>query len=180
MQTIQQKLRFVAGGAALVALGVAAGWLLAAERTWILPPLPLYASATDSTDSFVVATGAVGEETEGVFFLDALSGDLQCTAFNPTARAFNVWFARNVAADLQLDVTKRPRYLMVTAQIRSTRLLGQQGTGGGIVYVVDAASGKFAAYGVPWRDDLFNSGRPQQGDLVLLHVGSARTATVRE
>ena len=85
----------------------------------------------------------------------------------------------NVAADMQLEATKRPRYLMVCAQLRSARRLGPA-TGTGIVYVVEANSGKFAAYGVPWRHDLFVSGRPQQGELLLLQVGSARTAPVRD
>lgn len=146
---------------------------------WELPVMELRASATDSTETFAVATGAVAGDVEGIFFLDSLSGDLQCTVFNPTARQFNSVFVRNVMADLQLDATKKPRFLLVTGDIREARRSNLQ-VGGALVYVVEANSGNFAAYAVPWQRNLFVSGRPQQGELLLLQVGSARTAAVRD
>ncbi|HEY6563793.1 MAG TPA: hypothetical protein VIY86_04815, partial [Pirellulaceae bacterium] len=52
-----------------------------------------------------------------------------------------------------------------------------QSIGGCLVYVVDATSGAYAAYAIPWRRDLFASGRAQVGDLALLRVGSVKELT---
>ncbi len=146
-----------------------------------LPEELLYASATDSTDKFVVATGPVEAGLEGVFFLDPLSGDLQCTVFNPRAGIFNALFRRNVLVDLKVDKEKRPRFLMVTGLVSSKRQVGLiQSTGGCIAYVVEANSGKYAAYAVPWRSDLASRGQPQANELMLLTAGNVRTAAIRE
>ena len=143
-----------------------------------VPTIPLHATASAVSENLVIATGLVSDDIEALFVLDGLSGDLQCTAYSPAARQFNVLFRRNVIADLQLDVTKKPEFLMVTGELASVRR--SQPIGQCLVYVVEANSGKFAAYTVPWRRDLFVSGRPQQGELLLLQAGNVRTAAVRE
>ena len=172
--------------ALLTGVGFAVGMLVAgfgagrgSELT--IPESLLYASATDSTDKFVVATGPVEPGLEGVFFLDPLSGDLQCTVFNPRAGVFNSVFRRNVLADLQVQKDKRPRFLMVTGLISNKRQTGLvQSTGGCIAYIVESTSGKYAAYAVPWRSDLANRGTPQVNELILLASGNVRTAAIRE
>lgn len=171
-------------GAALLGLvmvmgGLATGWI-APRLELLLPVTQLQASSSDGSDNFVVATGIMSSEIEGVFFLDALSGDLQCTVFNPVSGGFNPPFVRNVAADLQIEAGKKPRYLMVTGHLRSARRPTKTGFAECAVYVVEANSGKFAAYTAPWQDSMFRSGRAQMGELVLLGVGSVRTAAVRE
>ena len=85
-----------------------------------------------------------------------------------------------IAADLQIEAGKKPRYLMVTGHMRAARRPTKTGFAECAVYVVEANSGKFAAYTVPWLDTMFRSGRVQMGELVLLGVGSVRTAAVRE
>ena len=168
----------------LLGLGVVVGALV---TQWFQPRLELFlpvselqASASDGSDNFVVATGIMSSEIEGVFFLDTLSGDLQFTIFNPVAAAFNPPYVRNVASDLQIEAGKKPRYLMVTGHMRAARRPMKTGFAECAVYVVEANSGKFAAYTVPWQDTMFRSGRAQMGELVLLGVGSVRTAAVRE
>lgn len=168
------------GALALACFGY---WLGAAERVaWNLPSTPIYASATDSGEDLVIATGAIVDKVEGLFALDALSGDLQCTVFNPTSGAFNATFRRNVMGDLGLDAVKNPRFLMVTGGIQSIRRASRSGhqLAACLVYVVEANSGNFAIYAVPWRLEQFNSGRAQQDQLVLVQSGSMRTAAVRE
>ncbi|MEM7313406.1 MAG: hypothetical protein AAF497_09665 [Planctomycetota bacterium] len=101
--------------ALLTGIGFAVGMLVAgfgngSGSELMVPESLLYASATDSTDKFVVATGPVEPGLEGVFFLDPLSGDLQCTVFNPRAGVFNSVFRRNVLADF-------PRYGLATAKL---------------------------------------------------------------
>ena len=167
-------------GLVLAAVMLVIGWSFGRlNSTLNLPITTLHAAASDSTENVVIATGLVTEEIEGLFALDGLSGDLQCTVFNPNAQQFNTVFRTNVVADLQLDATKNPRFLMVTGNIETMRRSNRQ-VGGCLVYVVEASSGHFAAYAVPWRRDMFLSGRPQAGDLVLLQRGSIRTAVVRE
>ena len=41
------------------------------------PQTPLHATATDRSDTFAIATGAVDDDTEAVYFLDFLTGDLR-------------------------------------------------------------------------------------------------------
>jgi len=161
-------------------VGVAVTGLLF-PSTLILPSSELQAAATDSNDKFVVATGMIDNGLEGVFLLDSLTGDLRCTVFSPRAAGFNALFKRNVTADLQLGQDKRPEFLLVTGQISLGRFQGISGQSGGCVaYVVEANSGRFAAYAVPWRGDLFSRGQPQAADLVMLHVGDVRAAAVRD
>ena len=143
------------------------------------PARPIYASATDSTDDLAIATGIIADDVEGFFALDGLTGDLQCLVFNPQSQNFNAIFRRNVLADLQIDAAKNPRFLMTTGNVvswrRSTLYLAAS-----IVYVTETASGRFAAYAIPWRRDLYASGRPQQGEFMLVQTGTVRTAAVRE
>ena len=141
--------------------------------------LPLFAASADSADDVVVATGRVADDVEGLFVLDGLSGDLQCTVFNPASNAFNTIFRKNVLPDLQLNATKNPRFLMVTGEVMGMRR-GAQQVGASMVYVVEASSGRFAAYAIPWNRSAFMSGQAQQGPFILLQAGSIRTAAVRE
>ena len=176
---------FLAGLAGLlVGIGVAVGAILCVglspQLQLQLPVTHLQAASTDGTDNFVVATGTLSPDVEGVFLLDAMSGDLQFTIFNPTNAAFNPPYLRNVARDLEIEAGKKPRYLMVTGYLRNSRRPGNQNVAECAVYIVEATSGKFAAYTVPWQENLFRSGRPQMGELVLLGVGSVRTAAIRE
>lgn len=167
---------------ALVCFGYWLGAGPTGKVAWNLPSTPIYASATDSSEDLVIATGSMVDKVEGLFALDALSGDLQCTVFNPTSSVFNTAFRRNVLGDLGLDAAKNPRFLMVTGGIQSIRRASRSGhqLGACLVYVVEANSGNFAVYAVPWRRELFDSGRPQQDELVLVQSGSMRTAAVRE
>ncbi len=147
--------------------------------SWRLPEIPIAATATDSSEDIVIATGNLAEGVEGFFALDGLSGDLGCTVYNPSSRAFNTTFRRNVIADLQIGATKNPKFMMVTGTVAGMRRSSQP-IASSLVYVVDSTSGRFAVYAVPWRRDLFSSGRAQQGELVLVQAGSVRTAAIRE
>ncbi len=158
------------------------GWWIghgAPVSTLSFPARPVFAASSDSTDDLSIATGLVAEDVEGFFALDGLSGDLQCTVYNSNAQSFNVIFRRNTLADLQIDATKSPRFVMTTGTVEPWRR-GGRNIGSSFIYVAEATSGRFAAYAVPWRRELFVSGRPQQGELVLIQTGSVRTAVVRE
>ena len=173
---------FTVGALTVASTRLASSWQHPSDGTQIpWPYRALHASATDSSESFVVATGLVEVGVEAIFFLDALSGDLQCTVYNPRARQFNALFKRNILADLQLEQGKRPQFLLVTGEISKGRYsdFGAQAASC-LTYVVEANSGRFAAYAVPWNPNQFSRGQAQAGEMLLLQVGTARTAAVRE
>lgn len=160
-------------GALGVLGGIALGMSIRASHSAPIEIWRVPASATDAGEDITMATGAVSDDIEGVFFLDSITGRLVCSVFNPAASAFNSIYQRNVAADMQLEAMQKPKYLLVTGQLNAPRR-SSQAVGNCVVYVLETTTSKFAAYAVPWRTDLFASGRPQVGSLLLLHVGLAR------
>ena len=77
-----------------------------------LPPM-LAASAT-ATDTMAIATGPISNDVEGIFFLDFLTGRLQCLVFYPRTGTFGARFAVDVAP--HLGSGKNSKFLMVTGQ----------------------------------------------------------------
>lgn len=180
------RIRYVAMALGAVGLLVGFGFFLGAGLSphltglsWPLPATPLYATAAVNGDSMAVATGLIDEDVEGLFALDFLTGELSCTVLSPRTGKFNAVFRTNIARDLPVNRQKSPQYLLVTGMTSFTRGVALARPGLSVVYVVDANTGNFAAYGVPWRRDFSKSGRPQAGTLTLLDMGSARTAPVR-
>ena len=178
--------RFTTGllAGALLGLAVAAGVILVVlvrpETTLFLPQQMAYATASDSSQTMVAATGQIDENAEGLFTLDFLTGELYCTVLSHRLGKFNARFRANVIRDLGLDKDKTPRYLMVTGRVDFPRGAGTARAAQSVVYVIDGNSGKFAAYGIPWRKELASQGRPQAGALLLLDGGDARMAAIRQ
>jgi len=164
-------------------VGWGAGWWSShwnGSSVLSLGSLPLDAVSTDSSDLFAVATGPVGSDVEGVFFLDSITGELQCLVMHRRAiggiAQFVAQYKKNVFEDLNLQGGngKKVRLLMVTGVgnfIGSNRnmRLGQS-----VVYVVDAGSGKFVAYGIPWSSTAYAAGQPQGGPFITMAAGSIR------
>ncbi len=137
----------------------------------------LQAATGDSSDKFCMATGKVSDSAEGVFLLDGLTGDLQCLVPYTRSATFGGIFKTNVFNDLKVQRSKTPRFLMVTGEANFT---GNNRPGNCIVYIVDASTGNYAAYGVPWNRQMETAGRPQQGLLLGMTSGQARNITIRE
>ncbi len=184
MHITQNKtvLAFVAGTAVGLLVGV--GMLIGAMATrqsagnngfFPLPETMLHAAATDSTENFAVATGPIDENAEGVFLLDSLTGDLQCTVLNFRTAKFTSFFRTNVLKDLGVE-GKKPEFLLVTGVVQF-RTGGTTRPARCVAYVVDATTGRYAAYGVPWST---NQNRPLIGALGLLDIQDARTAAIRQ
>lgn len=164
-------------GAACIAGGVAIGSLL----TRGVPPIMVNATATQSHDNFVVATGMVGKGLEAVFFLDFLTGDLKATVVDERRGGFNAFYEYNIAADFNLGTVKNPKYLMVTGLALDARGRGAGSQlGQSIVYIVEATSGQVAAYGLPWSPSHAASGKPQRGTFIPLAKSSLRNTFVRD
>ena len=137
----------------------------------------LQAATGDSSDKFCLATGKVSDSAEGVFLLDGLTGDLQCLVPYTRLGTFGGIFKTNVFNDLKVQRSKTPRFIMVTGEASFS---GNNRPGNCIVYIVDASTGNYAAYGVPWNRQMETAGRPQQGQLLGMTSGQARNITIRE
>lgn len=160
--------RFVwMGGGVLLGLVLGGFW----------PDSPAHAVATSQIDSFSVCTAPIDGQDEGIFFLDYLTGDLKGAALNPNTRTFTTTFGVNVAQGLGVDVTKNPRYLLVSGMANFRGNAGATRMGNSVLYVAELTSGKVAAYGIP-----FIQNRAQASGaapLVLLDVGMFRQVQVR-
>jgi len=156
-------------------IGVVVGMGL--SRFW--PQTPLHATATDRYDTFAIATGAVDTEVEAIYFLDFLTGDLRAAVLGNQTGKFTAFYQYNILADLGVDPSKNPRYLMVTGLSDIRRGAARMRPSRAAVYVAEITSGKVAAYAIPWDQQSHASGRPTKGTLIPLDVTRFRTAAVR-
>lgn len=154
-------------------------WRQGAESSmFALPEIPLHATATDNNGSFAAATNLIDEDAEGLYLLDCVTGQLQCVVLNHRTAKFNALFQANVALDLGLGESgKNAKLLLVTGNV-NFRGSANARPASSVAYVIDSTSGKYAAYGVPWRRDVANQGRAQSAPMALLHVGSARAPNI--
>lgn len=158
---------------------LAAGYWLGRHQS---PPaqIEILNAATAATGTnMAVATGAVSDDAEGVFFLDFLTGDLQCLVYYPRTGAFGAKFYANVLAQLPSS-GKNSQYLLVTGGAVSSRAGVGARPGNSLVYVTDATSGNFAAFAVPWDRTAEGGSRPQSGPLVFVGGGPVRNYQVRD
>ncbi|MGA2620084.1 MAG: hypothetical protein ABSF26_20905 [Thermoguttaceae bacterium] len=157
-------------------LGLAGGMFLAVlVFAGLWPNTPLHAVATDKIDTFGIATGPVDEFCEAIYFLDYLTGDLKAVVIGRMRNAATGWgvqgfYARNVMADLNVDATKNPRFVMVTG----TADLMRGGRGGAIqpsrsvLYVAEVTTGGAAAYAIPWNPNAHVQMQYVEAPLVLI------------
>jgi len=139
------------------------------SANWSLPSV-IDASAAVTSEKYSVATGFVGE-AEGFFVLDHNSGLLQCSVMYPRLQKFNALFSVNVN-DALGSGSKGGAFLMLTGQAdfqnSSTRPIAST-----LVYVLNTATGNYAAYAIPFDRTALNAGRPQQAPMVLMGTGQA-------
>jgi hypothetical protein len=140
------------------------------------PHTPLHAVATDRAETYGMATGAIDQEVEAVYFLDFLTGDLKALVLGKQAMTFSGFFERNVGADLGFDMQKPRKFMMVTGLVNMRRSGGQRTFSGSVCYVAEVTSGKVAAYAVPWSPNMHSAGQAQSGPLALVGLAPFRTA----
>lgn len=144
------------------------------------PPFPavLDATAAVSSDRFSIATGPVSDEAEGFFVLDHSTGILQCRVFSPRSEGFAAAFTANIGESLGAG-GKGGSFLMVTGAADMTR--GRRGTqlAPTLVYVLNTATGNYAAFGVPFDRQAVATGRPQGGVLLPMGIGTAAVVPQR-
>lgn len=135
-------------------------------RNRIHPDL-LSATSTHGGTNMAVCTAAVGDDAEGFFTLDYLTGDLRGWVYYPKQGAFGGMFATNVIP--QLGQSKNPEYLLVSGYTAPARLGGNVKLAQSLIYVVDTRSGYFAAYTAPWNSTLESSaGAPQSAQMIFV------------
>ncbi len=142
-------------------------------------PATVDATAAASSDKFSIATGAVGDEAEGLFVLDHNSGLLQCSVMYPRLGKFLGMFTINVGEALATS-GKGGTYIMVTGFADFPRASNRAIGANTIIYVLNTATGDYAAYAIPFDRVAQTAGRAQQGALVLLATGQANPVIDRD
>jgi hypothetical protein len=151
-------------------------WGRTERRPWSALELSQVSSAAAGSN-MAVATGQVSDEAEGVFFLDFLTGDLQCLVYYPRQGAFGARYYTNVQAQIP-GSGKDAQYLMVTGNAVSSRTSSNLKPANCLVYITDVNSGMFAAYTVPWSKTAESSSQAQGGPLLFVGGGPIRNYKV--
>jgi len=165
----------------LMGVGVMIGAMIAvplARTPSIEFPGVLNATATDSTSTMAIATGPIDGEVEGLFVLDFLTGELQCSVLNPRTGTLGGLYKHNVVLDLGVEQGKQPKYLMVTGAANFRVSGGNVRPAASIVYVADANTGRYAAYMLPWDRQAQSYNFAQMNPMILLGTGDARQLQV--
>ncbi|MDM4014923.1 hypothetical protein [Roseiconus lacunae] len=135
---------------------------------WNLPALNATAAVT--SEKFSMATGLISSDAEGLFVLDHNSGLLQCSVVYPRLGKFLGLFTVNVQ-DV-LGSGKGTGYMMATGLVDAPSS-NNNPVASSVIYVLNTSTGMYACYYIPFNRTFLNSGKPQQGSLVLLSTGSA-------
>ena len=142
---------------------------------------PLHAVATDRQDNFAIATVPLNEDQEAIVFLDFLTGDLKATLFNTVKSpvpTVGVIYTKNILADLGIDATKSPKFLMVSGRLQ-LRPQGNLMFGGSVIYVAEINSGKVGVYAMPYNNTALQQAQDATGQFTTVYVGPFRQAVVR-
>ncbi len=141
-------------------------------------PTTIDATGAVTSEKYSIATGIVSEEAEGFFVLDHNSGLIQCSVFYPRVGKFLGTFTGN-AGELVGAGGKGGGYMMVTGNADMTR--GGRGAhvAPTLVYVLNTATGNFAAFAVPFNRQAAVTGQPQQAPLIPMGTGTASVIPTR-
>jgi len=156
-------------------IGLCVGLLLSG----VFPHTPLHATSNDRYDDFAIATGAVDDTTEAIYFLDFLTGDLKAAAVGPL-RKFVALYQTNIRNDLGGDASKSSRYMMITGMgpdVRGSRGNARPATA--MLYIANCSNGRIGAYNFFWDKNAINAGKTISGQIMLIPpVWPARTAVI--
>lgn len=173
-------MRWAGNRTSAAAMAAALGLGLLAGRFW--PERHVQAVATDRYENFAMATGPVDEDMEAVFFLDFLTGELTGAVLSPQHGRFNSFYRHNVLADLGIDTTSNPRFLMVTGVSDFRQAPGSARVAQTAVYVAELTSGRMVAYTIPWLPERQANVTAPQGpfNFIRLDVLQFRNVVVRD
>lgn len=128
---------------AWLAIGMVAGICL--SHFW--PNEPAMAVVTDRNAKFALATAEIaqGGQTEAIFTLDFLTGQLRGAVLNSRTASFTHAYFRNVNEDFNLDPSLQPFYTIVSGRC-TLPSRGRASTAQSVVYVAELTTGKVIAY----------------------------------
>ncbi len=148
-------------------------WFGTAQKNDDLVLPPILAATAGHSETMAVATGLISNDAEGIFFLDFITGQLQCIVYYPRQQTFGAHYFTNVNANLPAG-GKNKKYLLSTGLTIPQQLGAGAIPGRSLVYVTDVNTGFFAAYAVPWDRSAEPSGRYQAGPLIFAGGGQIR------
>ena len=161
------------------AVWLAAGLIVGLAVGGLWPHTPLHAVATDRAETFAIATGAVDDETEAIYFLDFLTGQLRAAVLGYQTGRFMAFYEHNVLEDLAVEPGRRPQFLMVTGLVDLQRGVARMRPSRSVVYVAEVNSGRIAAYAIPWSPSAHRAGQTFSGGFIPLDATQFRTAPIR-
>ncbi len=165
----------------LVGVGMVIGVLYGIQYRTANIPFPatiLNATASHGGKTMALATGPIHQDVEGLFVLDFLTGELQCSVLNPRTGQLGGLYRHNVVQDLGVEAGKQPSYLMVTGVANMRNSAGNFTPAKSVVYVADANTGAYAAYLLPWNRAASQYNFAQANPMILMGRGSARSIVV--
>lgn len=127
-------------------IGLVAGLAIA----FVWPHEHAAAVVGDRNDKFAMVTAQfdVTDFVEGVFVLDFLTGQLRGSVMDPRTGKFTVLYARNVAADFQVNPNEPGTYAIVSGRTNLTAQGGFQ-PASSCIYIAELTSGKVVGYSFP-------------------------------
>lgn len=143
-----------------------------------LPDNAIHATATHGVDNFAIATGMLNDQTEAIFFLDFVTGELKGAAISRQTNKFSALYKRDIMKDFDKgedpEKNKDPRFLLVTGLGSIQQRGGQGRVGRSLIYVVEVNSGKVAAYATPSSRTTRATGTPSRGKFLLIDMLTLR------
>lgn len=176
---------WVAGSSVMVGVALAAGVLLGSylgnrNAATNSHEIPLHALATHGTDTMAMCTLPIAESSEGLATLDFLTGELRVFVMNNRSYTFTLIGKTNVLADLKLEKGKKVNMLMVSGQTNFIRGGGTLQPAQATLYVCDANTGAFVAYGFAYPATALAAVTPAEVMIKRLDIGLARSLNLGE
>ncbi len=136
------------------------------------------ASSAVTSEKFSMATGQISDDAEGLVVLDHNSGLLQVKVVYPRSGQYLAAFTTQVGEALGTG-GKATQYLLLTGQAGFPRSSNKP-IGASVIYVMDASTGNYVCYGVPFQQQLVARNAPQTGILRVIASGSANPLIDRD
>ncbi|MAT15786.1 MAG: hypothetical protein CMJ46_11030 [Planctomyces sp.] len=124
--------------------GLLIGMIAGLASSYFLPTPTTKASTVDREEKFIMATCPVDGDSEAVFVLDLLSGQLRGAWLNPRNGRFTNFYSYNIAGDFNL-AGGEPHFTMTTAH-SSIPNRGRGQNANGVVYIAELTTGRVNAY----------------------------------
>lgn len=149
------------------------GLVLGVGATVFLQGPSSYATATDHSEEFAIATGLINSSLEGVYLLDFKAGSLLGTVMNQQNGEFQQFYKRDLTKDFVLNARSKPKFIMVTGLMEQAR--GAQVPINHVLYVAELNSGRLGAYVMPFRGNVVQG--TFTDELKLVNMMSFRQGT---